>query len=1035
MLTRKKALVNDKVQDKDDKAGSHETDTPSSIGTQSLPQPPLIPSSITEQTKRSPATQKRPLIDSSCSRQRSKRQRRDTGVPNKPGEVWSDDDKDVFFQALQEFGKDFDKIHRHIVQKVKNRADAENKTRDQVRHFYYRTWRGLEKCIQFGEGVDKAAAELFGLINYSELRKKLGTKNGMNGKNAEKLRELIHCGSTTVKVGGKKIRLKTPTCRALKKLFKIADDKIVRDKVKVPEYVLIDLQPRDAHAWTYVHMMAHNPHVLVKVKSKQTLSQLLEFMQKKWVPHRVRLRGQYKETETPLELRLYPLTSAKLKDYTLKATKPCAAKRVDLNVDSYLSTVVGKTRPDQAAADPLSINVAADDHDPNSSSKSAASGAPVGDIPAAAAAVGTAGAVPSCLGTDPVSCSVGQLDKQTVGAALCADSCHGERPGPMSVPEKLNVLSQVSSVAVVDGEGAPPPGSGSSDDTHTEHMKELARHGWTLATCSGITIAELYLLIGSSEKVTLEYTWQTPATSTSKLLAVEDLTAPCKAAAAALKKLAQLARNENTDLARKSSTSPSVTKDVCSPSTRHKGRGVRPAAAPPSLPLAVAAANAATGAVVVALPPLLVTSTAASTTGSSEAASPALPVQAVHLPGHSSGAVCSTVTADGALFRIPVGPGLLRPDSMATRPVSISSLSKVPMVTNRNVRNKIIRKPLLVQRTLLPSSQAVFCVVPVSSAGGASSVPALHASAPKQIEPGDVLSAAMKASGVGIFTAGSTGEVGTSHRLLLPGTDAAAGKTDVVSGAITTGAAHQAVTDLATAVPAPSSASVTPSVGSDKRRITPMPVLAANSSNLELTPFALASSNHSAMSSQPASLDSAPAGPLHSTPAQMPMNNRDDMDIGNSESSLFLHESSLLLGAAVNGSSALSFTGLIGSKMKPSSAMPEHETSAQSPAKEWLTADVSLGDFSLSSLLASSGEKSPEKHLFEASAVPSANALDDSSRMSFLSKFDVQDVADMTVDNALNTLMTESSVDYISKFEDLANHLSLDTPRKRPAEN
>jgi len=62
--------------------------------------------------------------------------------------------------AQLQFGKDFDKIHKYIVQKVKNRADAENKTRDQVRHFYYRTWRWLEKYVQFGDGKMPTSLEL-----------------------------------------------------------------------------------------------------------------------------------------------------------------------------------------------------------------------------------------------------------------------------------------------------------------------------------------------------------------------------------------------------------------------------------------------------------------------------------------------------------------------------------------------------------------------------------------------------------------------------------------------------------------------------------------------------------------------------------------------------------------------------------------------------------------------------------------------------------------------------------------------------------
>jgi hypothetical protein len=57
---------------------------------------------------------------------------------------------------------------------------------------------------------------LYALINYGELRKKVG--NTLDAKKGGKLEELVFNGHTTVRCKGKSIRLRTPTCPALKRL-------------------------------------------------------------------------------------------------------------------------------------------------------------------------------------------------------------------------------------------------------------------------------------------------------------------------------------------------------------------------------------------------------------------------------------------------------------------------------------------------------------------------------------------------------------------------------------------------------------------------------------------------------------------------------------------------------------------------------------------------------------------------------------------------------------------------------------------------
>ncbi|KAI8490793.1 chromatin binding [Branchiostoma belcheri] len=174
-------------------------------------------------------------------------------------ESWNQEDKDAFFEALYEYGKDFESIQAHIANKHKKRGDPPSltKNKDQVRHLYYRTWNKISKFLDINEDVKKAVQELYGLINYGELRKKIGR---LDEKNGHKLNELIKYGVTTVRVKGKNVRIKTPVCRALKRLNNIDDDEDKRPE-KLPPRVQLELQPHSNQAWAVIQGLAQNPRV------------------------------------------------------------------------------------------------------------------------------------------------------------------------------------------------------------------------------------------------------------------------------------------------------------------------------------------------------------------------------------------------------------------------------------------------------------------------------------------------------------------------------------------------------------------------------------------------------------------------------------------------------------------------------------------------------------------------------------------------------------------------------------------------------
>jgi hypothetical protein len=57
------------------------------------------------------------------------------------------------------------------------------------RTFYYRTWHKISKYIQFPEALKKSTRELYGLINFGVLRKKLG--NNLDWKKGAKLGPIL----------------------------------------------------------------------------------------------------------------------------------------------------------------------------------------------------------------------------------------------------------------------------------------------------------------------------------------------------------------------------------------------------------------------------------------------------------------------------------------------------------------------------------------------------------------------------------------------------------------------------------------------------------------------------------------------------------------------------------------------------------------------------------------------------------------------------------------------------------------------------
>lgn len=258
------------------------------------------------------------------------------------------DDHKLFFEALGEHGKDFQNIQQYMVQKGGgksnnktsnstttssstsatvptsttsssgatsssdqnsnnvnatngNRATAstsststssdpqlqdkkeEDKKREQIRNFYNKLYTKLSQLVgKLDDRVEKVNQELYLLINYGEIWKKHGFK--FNNKTKKLLEDLIAHGYTTLRFKNKNVRLRTPPCKALKKINRIGID----EKVKVvsarelPKDVTVEFHPATNRDWLKVQSLSQNPRVRAKLSIQKRIFSILDFLESKW---------------------------------------------------------------------------------------------------------------------------------------------------------------------------------------------------------------------------------------------------------------------------------------------------------------------------------------------------------------------------------------------------------------------------------------------------------------------------------------------------------------------------------------------------------------------------------------------------------------------------------------------------------------------------------------------------------------------------------------------------------------------------------
>ncbi|XP_034795484.1 protein cramped-like isoform X1 [Pan paniscus] len=1091
-------------------------------------------------------------------------------------ESWSTEDKNTFFEGLYEHGKDFEAIQNNIALKYKKKGKPASmvKNKEQVRHFYYRTWHKITKYIDFdhvfSRGLKKSSQELYGLICYGELRKKIG--GCMDDKNATKLNELIQVGATTVRYKGRNLRIKAPMCRALKKLCDPdglsdeEDQKPVRLPLKVP----IELQPRNNHAWARVQSLAQNPRLRMIVELHRKVSSLIEFLKQKWALHEVRVRKTLEERQlqdscsAPMQekvtLHLFPGENCTLTPLPGVARVVhskafctvhwqeggrCKQSAKDahvlppaqiLGIQSGQGTARGQVKCPRSGAEGKGVGRPPPAADASQSSGESSPESAPGEGAALSLSSPDAPDRPPprhqdtgpCLEKTPAEgrdsptrepgalpCACGQLPDLEDELSLldplprylkscqdlivpeqcrCADTRPGSEQPPLGGAASPEVLAPVSKEAadLAPTGPSPRPGPGLLLDVCTKDLadapaeefqekgspaeppppqgqpaarppkevpasrlaQQLREEGWNLQTSESLTLAEVYLMMGKPSKLQLEYDWlgpgrQDPRPGSPPTALHKQRLLSC------LLKLISTEVNPKLALEANTVSTASVRPAQEEQSMTPPGKVVTVSSRSPRCPRNQASLRSSK-----TFPP----SSAPCSSGLRNPPRPLL------VPGPSS---TGSNDSDGGLFAVPT---TLPPNSRHGKLFSPSKeaeltfrqhLNSISMQSDfflpkpRKLRNRHLRKPLVVQRTLLPRPSenqshnvCSFSILSNSSVTGRGSFRPIQSSLTKAalsrpIVPKVLPPQATSHLASAIDLAATSAGILSGNPLPALDTEGSSGisplSSDEVTGAISgqdsTGT-HQDGDTLPTVggsdpfVSIPSRPEQEPVAdsfqqGSSVLSLSELPK--APLQNGLSIPLSSSESSSTRLSPPDVSalLDISLPGPPEDALSQgEPATHISDSIIEIAISSGQYGEGVPLSPAKLNGSDSSK------SLPSPSSSPQPHWIASPTHDPQWYPSDST--DSSLSSLFASfiSPEKSRKMlptpiGTNSGTSLLGPSLLDGNSRDSFVSR-SLADVAEV-VDSQLVCMMNENSIDYISRFNDLAQELSIAEPGRREA--
>ncbi|XP_075686495.1 protein cramped-like isoform X2 [Rhinoderma darwinii] len=1041
-------------------------------------------------------------------------------------ESWSTEDKNTFFEALYEHGKDFEAIQNNIALKYKKKAKPVSmvKKKEQVRHFYYRTWHKISKYIDFNNvfscGLKKSSQELYGLICYGELRKKIG--GCMDDKNAAKLNELIQLGATTVRYKGRNLRIKAPMCRALKKLCDPEgktglsdeeDQKPVRLPLKVPVEVL----PRNNQAWARVQSLAQNPRLRMMVELHRKVSSLIEFLKQKWALQEVRIRKSLDEhqladvesQDSKEELYLFPPETAQLSSLpgvarVVHSKAYCtvhwqeSGKCKQSSKDTYLlppaqilgiQTGQGTARvqlkflrgnTDAKPGNPVEVpSNAAPDKTQNiengsleNVSSNGVSNGPKTPDEATPETLDTSvsGEICGCPLTDVEELSL--IDPLPHYLKSCQDlivaetnqtadnvaACPPTSPDSVVKPsgdvvspsrEKVETTNSqqdncTTQTSGLDTQVKEQSGSSKAPKENSNQLTEqLRQEGWNHQTSENLTLAEVYLMLGKPGKLQLEYEWMDSKKS-------EDSESPLNHKQRLLSCLLRLIATEVNP------KPPPQTPETVSIATSPIKLPIQnQTLTPPGKVITLVSHN----------PDFLRTQPAhIHSTFSSTSTSGFRNLSRPLLFGGPLGSV--TTSSDGAVFAVPT---MLPPNS---RHAKISSPNKESEVAGRQhldavssdfflpkpkkPRSRHLRKPLVVQRTLLPRPSGnsfphvcSFSILSNSSVTGRGSFRPIHSTLSKAVSHPIVPKGLVAPT---INSLSSAIDLAAKSAGIIPASSLPVLETDgLVIGPLPsdglTGTLPEPMGEITRCDPIPA-VTVCPEVPFMSLSTTPVQDAAQPfqpSTILSMPPISenpLQNGPPDAAICSPGSPSTCFSPPNVSSLLDISLPGPPDDVLSHGDPATHISDSiiEIAISSGQYGEAVSLSPGKLNenSKSLPSPSSSPHQSWIASPSHDpqWYPNDSS--DSSLSSLLSSF--ISPEKNKKTASAAagnPSGTSLlgpsllDGSSRDSFVSR-SLSDVVEV-VDSQLACLMNENSIDYISRFNDLAQELSATDNARREA--
>ncbi|XP_017783762.1 PREDICTED: protein cramped [Nicrophorus vespilloides] len=422
------------------------------------------------------------------------------------GPLWSHEDKTLFFEALNEYGKDFDAIHTSISNKLKKRGVPEYmiKTREQVRHLYYRIWHKASKHLKFSSDVKKLAQELYCLINFGELRKKLTL---ISEKTSIRLNELIYRGSLNMRVKGKTIRIRTPMCKALRRLNQL-DENGGDELIKLPNRICIELKPKDMHTWMKVQEMSQNPRVKTIMPLQKRLGTIFTHLTERWKTQEV-----YEHEKLLAEAESIPLDDPS--DKILENTKP----RTDPFLRFQPPSDVNITIPTISVTEYMTTeNICLNAYEERIGAKTSGEKLWLDAYPSFKNALSRGSLRRGVKRCRTNSVNEKQIPKSSSSIIDNNENClvENELPGAKVndlIDEAVNTILALQNPAenmeIV--EEKKPDDIKMEEDcllqVKKEHDIAKIKLGWTMEDCGTLTVGDLYLMFGSDSMVCLVYSW------------------------------------------------------------------------------------------------------------------------------------------------------------------------------------------------------------------------------------------------------------------------------------------------------------------------------------------------------------------------------------------------------------------------------------------------------------------------------------------------------------------------------------------------